>query len=71
MIMGPMQAEGGRNSANINLRKIENGFQVTFSKEEKKLTADGNNFLYDYINETYAFDTLDEAVEKVRELGSR
>ncbi len=67
--MQPISSGYNNSSANINLRKIENGFQVSYSKEDKKINASGDNFLYDYINNTYAFATLEEAVAKVQELG--
>ena len=67
--MQPSIAGSDRASVNINLRKIETGFQVNYSKEDKKINASGDNFLYDYINDTYAFSTLEEAVAKVSELG--
>lgn len=65
--MYPSQS-GGRSNDSLSVRKIENGFEVHHTKESKKLSADGNNFLYDMLNETFAFDSQEETVAKITEL---
>jgi len=65
--MGPAIGNNN-NSANVNIRKIENGWSVSYNKEVKKLTKDGNSFLYDYVNEQYAFDDLEDALDQAQEL---
>jgi hypothetical protein len=64
----PRSIGEGRSSENVNIHEIENGFQVNYSNEIKKLAKDKNSFLYDYINETYAFDNLSDALDKTEEL---
>lgn len=63
--MGPI---GSMNSGSVNIRRIENGYEVMQSQESKTLTPDGNNYLYDYKNATYAFTSIEEAVAKAKEL---
>ena len=65
--MGPAIGNNN-NSANVNIRKIENGWSVSYNKEVKRLTKDGNSFLYDYVNEQYAFDDLEDALDQAQEL---
>jgi len=65
--MGPAIGNNN-NSANVSIRKIENGWSVSYNKEVKKLTKDGNSFLYDYVNEQYAFDDLEDALDQAQEL---
>lgn len=56
------------NGARIMASKVENGFVVNYYKEVKTLAKDQNNYLYDYINKTYTFETIDRAIEKIKEL---
>lgn len=66
-----LEVPGNHSRENINITKIQNGFEVRYSNESKKLTADGNNYLYDYTNETYAFDNAQDALKKAGELLSK
>lgn len=58
----------GDNGKTITVREIENGYEVTVVETKKKLSRDGNNFLFDERREIYAFDTAEEASEMVLDL---
>lgn len=66
----PTQAQSTRGieTAPFSVKKISNGYEITRSWESK--TANGSSYEYDYVSESYAFPTLDEALAKVKELST-
>jgi hypothetical protein len=55
-------------SASVTIREINNGYEVSMSREVRTLNKDGNNYLYDYLSATFAYDNMNSALDKAAEL---
>lgn len=62
----PSNARDKKNAA-FTVKRIQTGWEVSRGWEERTEGKDGR-FNYDFLSETYAYPTLEEALDKIQSL---